>query len=249
MSITKIEVCAYSVQSALNAQTGGADRVELCTNMYEGGTTPGYAEIKLARKLLNIDLNVMIRPRGGDFCYSDIEFELMKIDIEQVKEAGADGIVIGLLTENAEIDSERTSELISLAQPMSVTLHRAFDKAIDPLKSMESLIEIGVDRILTSGQNHSAYEGKELIKQMVEKAEGRIIIMPGGGINKNNVNEILDYTGVSEIHLSGKKLTTGRMRNINDVKMNALPDIPENDIYETDSEIIKEVAKIVRSYK
>lgn len=197
------EICLDSVESAIAAQQGGARRVELCDNLLEGGTTPSAGTIALARQHIDIDLNVIIRPRGGDFCYTDIEFEVMKHDVEAAKRLGANGVVIGLLNPNGSIDAARTRALIELARPMSVTFHRAFDMAREPRAALETLIELGVDRVLTSGQEVSVLEGLDLISELVRQAAGRIIIMPGGGITERNVHKIVTQSGVKEVHVVG----------------------------------------------
>ena len=206
-----LEICANSVESALMAQKGGAQRVELCDNIYEGGTTPSYGAILSASKLLNIDLNIIIRPRGGDFCYSELEFEIMKKDIEFAKKLGVNGIVIGILNPDGTIDTLRTKLLVELAKPMSVTFHRAFDVTKDPFKALEDIIECSCDRVLTSGQENKAIEGVSLIKTLVEKAENRIIIMPGSGINEKNIQEIYQKTKAIEFHASLRKNVKSKM--------------------------------------
>ncbi len=235
-----IEACTTSVTSAIEAQKGGAKRVELCDNLYEGGTTPGYGTIKTARELLTIKLNVMIRPRGQDFCYSDIEYQIMKEDIEVCKSLGADGIVLGILKPDGNIDVERTAKLIELARPMSVTFHRAFDMTPDPFKALEDIILTGADRILTSGQTDKAVDGAELIKKLVEKAGNRIIIMPGSGINEDNILEFQQKTGAKEFHLTGFKFVDSRMKfRKNGIYMGSLPQIPEYEMRITDTRKIK----------
>jgi len=199
MSIV-LEVCIDSVEAAIAAQQGGAHRVELCANLLEGGTTPSAGTIQLARRSVDIDVNVIIRPRGGDFCYTSVEFEVMKLDIETAKAAGANGVVIGILTEDGSVDRERTRELVELARPLSVTFHRAFDMARDPYEALETLIELGVDRVLTTGQESSVLEGLDVITDLVEKAGERIIIMPGGGITERNFKKIVESSGVVEVH-------------------------------------------------
>lgn len=198
----KIEVCVDSVESALGAQAGGADRVELCDNLLEGGTTPSAGAIAIARANLAIKLQVIIRPRGGDFCYSDIEFDIMRHDIAVAKELGADGVVIGILTPDGDVDKARTAELIALARPMSVTFHRAFDMTRDPYAALEDLVALGVDRILTSGQEPSVIEGLDLIAELVGRAGDRVIIMPGGGTERN-VAKVVARSGVREVHVIG----------------------------------------------
>lgn len=197
-----LEVCVDSVESAIAAQEGGAARVELCDNLIAGGTTPSAGMIELARQHLTIALHVIIRPRGGDFCYSDLEFEIMQRDIEIAKELGANGIVIGLLKPNGTVDVKRTRALIEQARPLSVTFHRAFDMTRDPFEALETLIELGVDRILTSGQEATVIEGLDLIGELIARAADRIIIMPGGGISERNIQKVLAATGAKEVHLT-----------------------------------------------
>ena len=205
------EICIDSVESAIAAQQGGAHRVELCDSLIEGGTTPSAGTIALARRQVDIDVNVIIRPRGGDFCYSDIEFEIMKYDIEQAKQLGANGVVIGLLNPDGAVDVERTQQLVELARPLSVTFHRAFDMTRDPFEALEAIINVGVDRILTSGQEPSVLEGLDLIAELVQKAGDRIIIMPGGGITERNIGKIVAQSGVKEVHVVGVVSAESRM--------------------------------------
>lgn len=207
-----LEVCVESVAGAIAAQDGGADRVELCANLLEGGTTPSAGSIQLARSRLHIGLQVMIRPRGGDFCYSPVEFEIMKRDIETAKQAGANGVVIGILKEDGSVDAPRTRELVALAKPMNVTFHRAFDMSRDPHEALETLIGIGIQRILTSGQEASALEGLDLITELVRKSGDRIIIMPGGGIHERNFAEILEKSGARELHVAALVDVEGPMK-------------------------------------
>lgn len=207
-----LEACIDSVEAAMAAQKGGADRVELCANLLEGGTTPTGGTIQLARKSINIGLNVMIRPRGGDFCYSDVEFEVMKLDVELAKKLDANGVVLGILSEDGSVDTERTGVLVELARPLSVTFHRAFDMSRDPYEAMAALIELGVDRILTSGQEVSALEGLDLIADLVQKAGDRIVVMPGGGITERNVTKIVKGSGAQEVHVAAPVSVESRMR-------------------------------------
>lgn len=205
------EICVDSPESALAAQLGGADRVELCDNLFEGGTTPSLGAIKAARRLLDIKLHVIIRPRGGDFLYSDVEFETMKLDIAAAKEAGVDGVVLGLLTVDGSIDKDRTSQLIELAEPMSATVHRAFDMCRDPFQSLETLVAIGVERVLTSGQRPSAVDGAPLIAQLVTKAAARIGILACGSIDETNAAAVVTTTGATEFHFTAFELEESRM--------------------------------------
>lgn len=245
----KLEICANSVESALMAQEGGAHRIELCDNIYEGGTTPSYGEILLARENLKIGLNIIIRPRGGDFHYSDIEFEIMKKDIEYAKKVGVDGIVIGLLNMDGNIDVKRTSELVKHAKPMSVTFHRAFDVCNDPFQGLEDIIDCGCDRILSSGQKNKAFDGIDLIQKLVEKANNRIIIMPGSGINEGNITEIYQKTGAQEFHASLREPTKSKMTFRNkSINMSSIPDINEFEILVTDPIRVKETIKVLKTF-
>jgi copper homeostasis protein len=206
-----LEICANSFTSALAAQNGGANRVELCENMAEGGTTPSYAQIKLCKERLSIGVWPIIRPRGGDFLYSDEEFELMKEDIAMCKSLNCEGIVTGILLANGEIDQKRCAELITLAKPLPVAFHRAIDMSNDLTKALEDLIKIGFVRVLTSGGCDSAFNGVETIEKMVKQADGRIEIMPGAGINSNNIQEIAASTGAKSFHSSARISVESKM--------------------------------------
>jgi copper homeostasis protein len=197
----KLEVCVDSVDSAIAAQEGGAARVELCDNLFEGGTTPSAGMIAVARKSLTIGLQVIIRPRGGDFLYSSTEFEVMKRDVLIAKQLGADGVVIGILERDGSVDVPRTRELIDLARPLQVTFHRAFDMTRDPHAALETLVNLGVERVLTSGQQATVPQGIELIAALVRQAGARIIVMPGGGITLENAAKIAAASSAKEIHL------------------------------------------------
>ena len=204
-SVPLIEVCIDSVESAVTAQAGGAHRVELCDNLLEGGTTPSAGMIAVTRRRLAIGLQVMIRPRGGDFCYSDADFQVMRHDIRVAKSLGADGIVFGILRPDGTVDRARSAALIELARPLNVTFHRAFDVTRDPFAALDDLIALGVDRVLTSGQESSALEGLDLIRELVRVAGGRILVMPGGGVDERNVAKIVDQTGAAEVHVSVRR--------------------------------------------
>ncbi|GAB4109569.1 MAG: copper homeostasis protein CutC [Roseiflexaceae bacterium] len=206
-----IEVCVDSVESAIASQEGGADRVELCDNLIEGGTTPSEGSIVVARERLTIKLHVIIRPRGGDFCYSDLEYEIMRRDILRCKELGVDGVVIGILTPDGDIDIERSRVLVELARPMKVTFHRAFDMAREPFQALEDVIATGADRLLTSGQEPSVIEGLDLIAALVQRAADRIIIMPGCGTERN-MRKAVDLSGASEFHVTGFGTVESPMR-------------------------------------
>jgi copper homeostasis protein len=217
-SPVSLEVCANSVASAIAAQEGGAIRVEFCQNLAEGGTTPSYGDILLARKHLHIRMYVLIRPRRGDFLYSDLEFEIMQADIRNCIEAGCDGVVIGMLNADGSIDKPRCLELVRLARQwgLGVTFHRAFDMCNDLYQALEDIIEIGCERILTSGGRSTAIEGASTIAHLVEKAAGRISIMPGSGVTENNVADLVRFTAVKEVHSSARINVLGKMQYKND---------------------------------
>jgi len=197
-----IEIATSDFLTTRSAVEGGADRIELCANLAEGGTTPSYAHIKKCKETFDIALFPIIRPRGGDFLYTKDEFEIMKNDIKLCKELGCEGIVIGLLNMDGTIDMTRTSELVELAYPLEVTFHRAFDRCKDPFVALEELIEIGCQRILTSGQKPTVSEGIDLIVELNKKADDRIIILPGSGVRKDNIKMLAEKTGCIEFHSS-----------------------------------------------
>ncbi|MCX6290443.1 MAG: copper homeostasis protein CutC [Bacteroidetes bacterium] len=201
MAGIKIEIACFNLQSALIAEHAGADRIELCENYEAGGITPSYQVIEEAKKNISVPVFVMIRPRAGNFIYSDDEFEQVGKDIQFCKKLGMDGVVLGLLNPDGSIDTSRTKKLVELAAPMPVTFHRAFDVSDHPFDAMEDLITCGCKRILTSGHSETAIGGKELITQLIRQANGKIIILPGGGVRSGNIPELLK-TGAREFHSS-----------------------------------------------
>ena len=206
------EVCANGVESCLAAQEGGADRVELCAGIPEGGTTPSYGEIVQARKLLHKTLlHVIIRPRGGDFLYSEHELERMVTDIEMARLCGVDGVVFGCLTAEGDIDIKKNKMLISKAQGMSTTFHRAFDHCRNPQKALEQIIKLGFDRVLTSGQKPTAPEGASLLRELNNLAKNRIKIMAGCGVNETNIKELQRTTDIREFHFSAREPVNSKM--------------------------------------
>ena len=205
------EVAVDSLESAIIAQDCGVHRIELCAALSIGGITPSHAMIALAKDRLHIPFNVIIRPRRGDFLYTESEFDIMRGDIDYAKSMGANGIVLGVLHADGRIDVERTRELVELARPLEVTFHRAFDMAIDPHKALDELIVLGVDTLLTSGQLPTAEQGLSVIAELVKQADGRIRIMPGSGVNPANIKAIVDGSGASEFHFSGKKAVDSPM--------------------------------------
>jgi len=209
-----LEIATSDFETTKSAVEGGADRIELCANLNEGGTTPCYGTIYQCRERFDVLLYPIIRPRGGDFLYTDDEYEIMLHDVKLCKQLGCDGIVIGLLNKDGAIDGKRTAALIEIAYPMGVTFHRAFDRCRDPLEAMEQLIEIGCERILTSGQQPTASEGLELITDLNKKADHRIIIMPGSGIRLENIKLLAEKTGCKEFHSSLRSRTKTKMEFI-----------------------------------
>lgn len=210
-SSTILEICVDAVDSALAAQHGGAQRIELCSNLLEGGVTPSAGLISTVRRKVSLHLQVMVRARGGDFCYSDDEFQTMKQDVLTAKSLHADGIVLGLLNPDATIDVPRTRELIELSKPLPVTFHRAFDVAANLHQALEDVVSTGAKRILTSGGQPSAKEGAQSLAQLVQASAGRITILAGGGINDTNVREIVEKSGVHEVHAGLRSIISGSM--------------------------------------
>lgn len=240
-----LEICANSYTSALAAQNGGAKRIELCDNMFEGGTTPSYAQIKLCKENLSIQVWPIIRPRGGDFLYSDIEFNLMKEDVKISKSLGCDGVVIGILNEDGGIDTHRCAELIALAKPMPVAFHRAFDMSKNLFNALEDLINLGIVRVLTSGAAATAIEGKEVIGQLVKQANDRIEIMPGAGVNPQNIIQLLASTAAKTVHASARVFVKSKMkfRNTNSTMGN------ETDEYQHQQTAVEIVKQLIESLK
>jgi copper homeostasis protein len=236
------EICVDSVAGVRAAKEAGAQRVELCADLLEGGITPSLGMIRQAQTVVGVDLNVMIRPRGGDFLFNDDEFAAMRADIETAKAEGANGVVIGLLTAAGEIDVGRTRELVALAQPLSVTFHRAFDVAAEPFGALEKLIEIGVDRVLTSGQEPSVLEGLPLIVELMKRAGDRIIIMPGGGITARNVERIVAAARPREMHFAAlEPVESGMTFRRGHVFMGGELRPPEYDRLDTSQALIRSV--------
>ena len=205
------EIVVYNIASAMGAEAGGADRIELCDNPGEGGTTPSAGVVEVVRQHVSLDVFAMLRPRGGDFCYTSYEFHAMKRDLAQFQRLSIDGVVFGILLPDGTIDKKRCAELIAKARPLKVTCHRAFDMTRDPRQALEDCIEVGFDRILTSGQKPQALAGVDLIRDLIQQAAGRIAIMPGSGVNEHTVAEIVGRSGATEIHFSAMGSEPGKM--------------------------------------
>jgi len=241
-----IEICATNIQSGIAAQRGGAKRIELCDNIYEGGTTPSYAAIKLVLAKLDIQVNIMIRPRGSDFCYDENEFEIMKEDIRMCKQLGVNGVVFGILLPDGNVDIARTKQLVELAQPLSVTFHRAFDVSPNPQKALEDIISCGVDRLLTAGQQNKAPDGADLICELVKQSNNRIVIMPGSGLNEDNISEFRKKTGAKEFHMTARMPVESKMDYRKEgIYMGGLPQIPEFEIFISNADKIKKVVRVL----
>lgn len=212
----KLEVIGFTIESCILAEAAGANRIELCDNPAEGGTTASYGFIKAAREKLKIELYPIIRPRGGDFFYSAEEFEVMKTDVKICKQLECDGVVIGMLKADGTVDKKSCSQLVELAYPLAVTFHRAFDRVLDPFQALEDIIDIGCERILTSGLHPTALQGADTIASLIKKAEDRIIIMPGSGVRSDNIFELAKNTGAVEFHTSARMNVNSKMNYIND---------------------------------
>jgi copper homeostasis protein len=246
-----VEVCVDSVEGAIAAQEGGAGRVELCANLAEGGTTPSAATIQVTRENISIPMHVLIRPRGGDFCYSALEFETMRRDLEWAKELGGDGVVFGILTEDGDVDMERTRALVYAARPMAVTCERTIDVAADASQTLDRLIALGIERVITSGQENSSMQALDLLRSLVQCAADRIIIMPCGGVSASNVGRILQHTGASEVHVSSatRVAVESRMRYRNPrVAMGG--DVPRSEYSWdlTDPQRVREIIQAIEIY-
>lgn len=207
-----LEIAVFNIHSAIIAANAGADRIELCENPFDGGTTPSYGTLKSAREKITIPVFPIIRPRGGDFLYNDEEFDVLKKDVLLCKELGFEGLVTGILMADGNIDIKRTARLVNLVYPLEVTFHRAFDRAKEPMEALEDIIKCGCQRILTSGQVPNAMDGKETIKQLVRQANERIIIMPGSGVRSNNIASLASFTGATELHSSARKHIPSNMQ-------------------------------------
>lgn len=238
-----LEVCANSVESAIAAQKGGATRIELCDNLHEGGTTPSYGQLKVSLAYLDIPVHTLIRPRTGDFLYSKAEYEVMKANIEMAAQLGCHGIVVGILNANGTIDIERSTEMAQMAKQagMKATFHRAFDLCADMHQGLEEIIDMGYDCILTSGGKTTAIEGASKIAQLVQKANGRICIMPGGGVSEYNVNDLVHFTGATEIHSSARLIRKTGMTFQNDHILLSRSVGKDYDIDETSAERVRAI--------
>lgn len=236
-----LEIATTDFESTKNAVAGGADRIELCANLGEGGTTQSYGVIKSCREKFGASIYPIIRVRGGDFLYTEEEFECMYQDAMMCKELDCDGVVIGFLNTDGTIDIKRTTKIVEDVYPLGVTFHRAFDRCLDPLQMMEQLIEIGCERILTSGQQKTAPEGVQLIAELNKKANGRIIIMPGSGVRASNVKQLAETTGCIEFHSSLRELVKTPMEFITP----AFAKDAENNHYSVNAAAVRELRSLL----
>ena len=239
------EICVDSVESAINAQRGGATRLELCSNLIIGGTTPTRSLFEEIRKRVNIPINVLIRPRFGDFLYSDYEIDIIKNEVKMFRELGVDGIVIGALTKNGEVDLENLKKFIDKAQNIPITFHRAFDVCKNPVKTFHQLQKLGIRNILTSGQAENCLKGKKLLRELVELSnennEYNMEILVGAGLNAGNIAEIANFTGAVNFHFSAKKVKKSKMEYKKENINMGLKGFSEFEILETDEKLVREM--------
>jgi copper homeostasis protein len=238
----ELEVIGFDLVSCLTAESQGADRIELCANPHEGGTTPSYGMIAVAKANTSIQLFPIIRPRGGDFLFSQLEFQSMIADVEQCAQLGCDGVVIGMLVEDGGVDVGRCAELIRYAGAMQVTFHRAFDRVKDPMRSLEEIVDLGCTRILTSGLHPNVELGQEMLRALVDAAGDRITIMPGAGVRSSNILELAKFTGARAFHSSARSARASSMEYIN-------PDMDETlDAVSIDASEVAELRRILDTY-
>lgn len=244
-----LECCVDSVESAIHAAKGGASRLELCANLIIGGTTPDVALVKEIRKYSDIRIHALIRPRFGDFCYTEHEMEIMKSQIRALKEAVVEGVVIGVLDEDGNLDVSKMKELMQEANGLSVTLHRAFDMCKDPFQALEEAISLGMHTILTSGQKASAWEGRDLLCQLIKQADGRIDIMAGAGISASVIEKLIPVTKGTSYHMSGKITLDSKMKYRKAEVSMGLPSLSEYEIWQTSEEAVREAVQVLEHAK
>lgn len=241
-----LETCVDSVESALAADRAGATRIELCSNLVIGGTSPSKCLFEAIRKVSSIPIHTLLRPRFGDFCYSSYEFDILLEEVKMFRALGADGVVIGVLTPDGELDCKRMEKLMEAAKGMHVTLHRAFDMCKDPYLCLEQAKELGVNTILTSGQQNNCADGAALLKELVEKSEGKIDILIGSGVNAKIIPEMYERTGATSFHMSGKEVIESRMIYRNDKVSMGAADLDEYGIWQTKEENIRAAAEVLK---
>ncbi|MDO4308509.1 MAG: copper homeostasis protein CutC [Eubacteriales bacterium] len=242
-----LEACVDSVESALAAQDGGATRLELCSNLIIGGTTPSPCLFEEIRELSEIRTHILIRPRFGDFCYTDYEFHVIRREVRNFRKLGADGVVIGILRPDGMLDMERMKILMEEAGDMSVTLHRAFDVCVDPFEAMEQAKELGIDTILTSGQKNHCLDGRDTLKKLVECEDGRITIQVGSGVDAETIRQIQPYTKAHAFHMSGKQNLESAMIYRKEGVSMGIPSISEFEIIRTEKDKIRQACQVLES--
>ena len=241
-----LEICADSTASAIAAQAGGANRIELCSALAIGGLSPSPALFRQVKENTDLEVRVLLRPRAGDFCYDEFEFRQLREEVEMFRELGADGVVIGVLRPDGTLNEEQMKELVRLAGTMKVTMHRAFDVCFDPLATMETCIQMGVDTILTSGQKSSAMEGRKLLSELMKRAAGRIEILAGAGITPEVIRQLYPMTGITSYHMSGKKVQDSRMEFRREEVPMGISGLDEFGIWQTDERQVRQAAEILR---
>ena len=240
-----LECCVDSVESAIEAQKGGASRVELCSALVIGGLSPSVALFQKVREAIDIKIHVLLRPRFGDFCYTDYEHEIIKEEVKMFRELGADGVVIGTLKQDGSLNMDQMRELVSEAGEMSITLHRAFDMCENPMKALEDVKKLGIHTILTSGQKNSCINGTELLSELVRKAEKKVDILIGGGVDASVIQELYDKTGATSYHMSGKITLDSEMQyRKEDVSM-GVASMSEYEIWRTSSLRVSAAKKVL----
>lgn len=247
MKHSVLEVCADCVQSAVNADKAGADRIELCSNLVIGGVTPGKALFKLVKKYTEVKVRVLLRPRYGDYCYNAYEFEQLKEEVQMYHELGADGVVIGILRPDGRLDEERMFELIKIVGNMDTALHRAFDACVNPMDTMEQAVSLEMKTILTGGQCGNAWNGRELLKELYEKSAGRIEILAAGGINGEEIEKLIPFTGITSYHMSGKTAVDSIMTYRKAGVSMGLPERDEYALWQTSKEKVEQAVQALRN--
>lgn len=242
-----VEACVDSVDSALIASEAGANRLELCSNLLIGGTTPTLAMFREIRKKTNIPIHVLIRPRFGDFLYTESEFSVIKEEVRQFVAESTEGVVVGFLRKDGSIDADRLKEVLLLCSSVKVTFHRAFDVCKDPLEGLKTLMELGVDSVLTSGQEDSVIHGLKLLKRLNEVSEGRLSLMAGSGVSPEVIPQIYKETGISQFHLSGKRVLESEMDYRKENVHMGLSSFSEYEIFRTDFYTIREAVSVLKS--
>lgn len=240
-----LEACIDSVESARNAAKGGAERLELCSNLVIGGTTPDLSLFEIVREQLDIRIHVLIRPRFGDFLYTDYEFQMICKDVERFRQMGADGVVVGCLKADGTLDTERMKRLREVAGSMHMTLHRAFDVCKDPMEALEQAVETEVQTILTSGQKNTCVEGAPLLRELIERSKGRLDILVAGGVNARVIRRLIGEIGSASFHMSGKAVLDSQMIYRKDGVSMGIPGMGEYEIFRTDEEEIRKAKAVM----